>query len=74
MNRDVTTADGLRATLTTEHATSSYGRPVVVIDGQAYGPGDWFNGRPILLRRPHDDDGLSATIDQWNREAVSCEA
>jgi len=27
-------------TLTTEHASSSYGRPVLVVDGQAYGPGD----------------------------------
>ena len=27
-------------TLTTAHAASSYGRPVLVIDGQAYGPAD----------------------------------
>jgi hypothetical protein len=26
--------------LTTEHAASSYGVPVAVIDGQAYGPAD----------------------------------
>lgn len=26
--------------LTTDHAASSYGQPVAVIDGQAYGPGD----------------------------------
>lgn len=31
---------GVTADLTTEHAASSYGRPVLVIDGQAYGPGD----------------------------------
>lgn len=29
-----------RADLTTEHAASSYGRPVLVIDGEAYGPFD----------------------------------
>jgi len=27
-------------TLTTAHAASSYGRPVAVIDGEAYGPAD----------------------------------
>ena len=27
-------------TLTTAHAASSYGVPVLVIDGQAYGPAD----------------------------------
>jgi len=27
-------------TLTTEHAASSYGQPVLVIDGHAYGVGD----------------------------------
>lgn len=26
--------------LTDEHAQSSYGLPVLVIDGEAYGPGD----------------------------------
>jgi len=26
--------------LTTEHVASSYGQPVLVLDGQAYGPGD----------------------------------
>ena len=28
------------ATLTTEHSASSYGQPVLVIEGEAYGPGD----------------------------------
>lgn len=27
-------------TLTTAHSASSYGRPVLVIDGDAYGPAD----------------------------------
>lgn len=27
-------------TLTTAHAGSSYGRPVLLLDGQAYGPAD----------------------------------
>ena len=30
----------LEATLTTEHAASSHGLPVVVVGGQAYGPFD----------------------------------
>lgn len=35
MNEDLDTL-----TLTTAHAASSYGRPVLVIDGEAYGPAD----------------------------------
>lgn len=31
-------------TLSTEHAACSYGLPVVVADGQAYGPGDVLPG------------------------------
>ena len=30
--------------LTTDHAASSYGQPVLIIDGQAYGPADNFYG------------------------------
>jgi hypothetical protein len=33
-----------RAELTTEHPTSSYGKPVMVLDGQAYGPEDILGG------------------------------
>jgi hypothetical protein len=33
-----------RAELTTEHAASSYGKPVLVLDGQAYGPEDMLDG------------------------------
>jgi len=32
--------DGLPATLTCDHAASSYGRPVLVWQGEAFGPGD----------------------------------
>ena len=31
---------GKDITITTDHAMSSYGQPVAVIDGVAYGPGD----------------------------------
>jgi hypothetical protein len=33
-----------RAELTTEHAASSYGKPVLVLDGVAYGPEDLIDG------------------------------
>lgn len=33
-------AGGRTAVLTTEHAASSYGIPVLVVAGAAYGPGD----------------------------------
>ncbi len=38
---DITFSNG--ATLTTDHAASSYGQPVLVIDSQAYGPADIIN-------------------------------
>ena len=42
------------AELTTEHAASSYGRPVLVIGGEAYGPSDLLPGHEPLpwLREP----------------------
>lgn len=36
------------ATLTDEHTASSYGQPVLVIDGRAYGPGDAYDGVEVL--------------------------
>lgn len=40
-NRDYGSSQELiRATLTTDHAASSYGLPVVSIHGEAYGPED----------------------------------
>lgn len=35
-----TSHNGKEGRLTTEHASSSYGIPVLVMDGQAYGPAD----------------------------------
>jgi hypothetical protein len=32
--------------LTTDHPTSSYNMPVLVIHGKAYGPRDSYNGKP----------------------------
>lgn len=41
------------AILTDEHATSSYGVPVLVVDGQAYGPADsCFRGLSMVIRTP----------------------
>lgn len=34
-------------TLTTDHPASSYGKPVAIIDGQAYGPDDVYEGLPV---------------------------
>jgi hypothetical protein len=55
--------DGHPATLTDERAESSYGQPVLVIEGAAYGPGDILpSGRracdciaQLDLRAKHDD-------------------
>lgn len=50
-------ARDVKGILTTDHATSSHGLPVLLIDGQPYGPGDlpdtaemWFSGdTPITV-------------------------
>ncbi len=41
------TYNGETNLLTTEHAASSYGQPVLVIDGQVYGPGDIVGGNTL---------------------------
>lgn len=43
-----------RISLTTEHSASSYGIPVLVIDGQAYGPGDYGWALRQALYDPND--------------------
>ena len=53
---DVTIRDGagaVLAELTTEHAASSYGRPVLVYEGEAFGPDD-------VLEQPGDAGPLRA--------------
>jgi hypothetical protein len=37
-------SDPVPGILTTDHASSSHGLPVVVVDGKAYGPGDMNGG------------------------------
>ena len=39
--------DRINITLTRDHAASSYGKPVAVINGQAYGPDDVYDGLPV---------------------------
>lgn len=51
-----------RITLTTEHAASSYGQPVALIRGQAYGRADVYGGQPVaaLVRAWADGPRRSA--------------
>lgn len=56
-----------RAILTTAHATSSYGMPVLVLDGMAYGPGDTLDGFPAGAV-------LVTTIAGMRREDLSADA
>lgn len=54
------------AVLTTEHAASSYGVPVLVVGGEAYGPGDALpSGFPAgdLVRR--FVNGANAGAGRW---------
>lgn len=43
-----------RIFLTTEHSASSYGIPVLVIDGEAYGPADYGLALRQALYDPND--------------------
>jgi len=45
-------AEARYGVLTTEHAASSYGLPVVVVDGIAYGSAEVYGG----LTMTHDED------------------
>ncbi len=44
----ITLNEGLDMILTTAHAVSSHGIPVLVIEGQAYGPGDLVDTNPMF--------------------------
>jgi len=54
---DLPASDGTY-TLTTEHAASSYGMPVLVVDGAAYGPGDLLS----------DGESASEWVERWSRD------
>lgn len=36
--------------LTTEHSASSYGQPVLLVEGEVYGPGDLIEFYGLLMR------------------------
>ena len=38
--------------LTTDHAASSYGQPVLIVDGITYGPGDIIDSHPLAIWPP----------------------
>ena len=48
-NMRVRTTGNRVGVLTTDHASSSYGQPVLLIDGVAYGPGDTIDRQPLLV-------------------------
>jgi hypothetical protein len=59
--------------MTTEHAASSYGMPVLVTDdGTAYGPGDMV-GRRLHLGDSADDAGL-ARAERIDAAYAACKA
>ena len=71
------------ATLTTEHAASSYGQPVLLMNGgpshggesTPYGPGDvtrWGVAASLLLEAAHPPgEGASPLLDRWNASCAS---
>ena len=83
-NMRVRTTGNRVGVLTTDHASSSYGQPVLLVDGVAYGPGDTIDRQPVLvtvfkalpkvidlaaaLRGPIQDP--PAIIKDWNRKVV----
>jgi len=42
MKTTITCNDGSEIVLTTEHSSSSYGVPVLLVDGEPFGPSDTF--------------------------------
>ena len=58
-------------TLTTDHAASSYGQPVLVYEGTAYGPGDviargWDTGCGVC-HWGESEPTVNAMCEQWRR-------
>jgi DNA-binding XRE family transcriptional regulator len=50
-----------RAHLTTEHAASSYGRPMLVVEGEAFSPFDAIlNGISVAVATQHERESLVA--------------
>lgn len=60
-----------RAKLTTQHSASSYGLPVLVLDGTAYGPDDDLDGFPagsvVITILSGELDTPPATLDLAER-------
>ena len=60
---------GGRGELTTDHPSSSYGIPVVLIDGVPHGPGD-LAGRSFTPM-PRLKDGAPSLLGMGREEAIS---
>lgn len=56
--------------LTTEHSASSYGVPVLLIDGEPYGPGDltpYGPARGLSLMADNPTTEALDLLDRWRR-------
>jgi hypothetical protein len=49
--------------ITTENSSSSYGIPVAIIEGQAYGPGDQPTAKEIL----HEIKHAKEFMEKWHK-------
>lgn len=61
--------NGREGLLSNEHASSSYGQPVMVLDGIAYGPGDREVGEIVKNLTTHPEGVFTAEpilIEHWN--------
>jgi len=68
----IVSSTGKRATLTTDHASSSYGQPVLVLGHQAYGPGDGLGE----VRTAKLDTSMAETdlVLRWNASTATAES
>lgn len=69
--------------LTTQHPTSSYNQPVLVVGGQAYGIGDTIDGEVMLVavdnrevKRVAINEGVlpnkvRALVNEWNQSVIN---
>jgi len=65
-NRDKSQRSVCDGLLTTDHSRSSYGMPVLVVGGTAYGPADWPRTIGIPPLPAKLQDGQVDLTERWN--------
>lgn len=70
------TINGKLVEITNEHPASSYGQPVAVFDGKAYGPNDnlpLWEGEPVDFLKEPASTTISAALKEQDFRLLPCE-